>query len=423
MFQAKILLKEGMSRTSVADALDVTRRTVYNYEHGRVFDGRRRGRPRGASKLSPFYTYIESQLEKDFSLNAELFFEQLQKHGYSGRISILRDFIHLKRSEMTNYAVLRFETMPGQQAQVDWADAGSCLIDGYIHKRYAFVMKLGYSRRTYVEFTTSMEQSVLFGCMVHAFEYFGGVPFEILFDNMKTAFLFDKDKSCWVVHPQMLLFAQYNGFSPRRCRVRRPKTKGKVEREIRYLRYSFFPSLRGALKEQSNEYLNEAVRAWLDRVDYKKLREFGQTRRERFETDYSHLQSLPMKSFDYRKVVPLVVSKEGLVTHQTNHYSVPPCYRGATIIGRIDTFESTISICQGDTTARVHALQPSGACRTVINTEDRRELLKLWEHGRDTEQRRIEAQRKKQQAQKDNVVNHPAIYDEIFCQELLGVAV
>ena len=78
---------------------------------------------------------------------------------------------------------------------------------------------------------------------------------------------------------------------------------------------------------------------------------------------------------------------------------------------------------QGDTTARVHALQPSGACRTVINTEDRRELLKLWEHGRDTEQRRIEAQRKKQQAQKDNVVNHPAIYDEIFCQELLGVAV
>jgi transposase len=163
MYQAQILKKEGRSQCCIAEILGVTRRTVYNYLREKVFSGaHRRGRPKGASKLTAFYPHIGAKLEEDFDMNAEVLFGQLQSMGYAGKISILRDYVRHKRDEMTNYAVMRFETQPGQQAQVDWADVGYCIVGGRHRKRYAFVMKMGYSRKSYVEFTTSMEQSVLF---------------------------------------------------------------------------------------------------------------------------------------------------------------------------------------------------------------------------------------------------------------------
>jgi len=182
MHQAQILLQEGYFRNTVANILNVSRRTVYNYEHGIVFKkDSKQGRPKGKSKLAPYYDQINEALDKDFSLNAELLYVNLQKQGYNGKISILRDFISKKRKELHECAVRRFETLPGQQAQVDWMHVGTVTENGKSLKRYAFIMKLGYSRRSYVEFTTTMEQSVLFACMIHAFIHFGGIPSEILF--------------------------------------------------------------------------------------------------------------------------------------------------------------------------------------------------------------------------------------------------
>ena len=163
MHQAEILLREGYSRTSIAAKLGVSRRTVYNYEHRTVFkDTSRQGRPKGSVKLAPFYEQIDAALEGDFTLNIEVLFTGLVSRGYTGKISILRDYVRNKRHELHNLAVWRFETLPGQQAQVDWMHAGTVYENGRYIKRYAFIMKLGYSRRSYVEFTTSMEQPVLF---------------------------------------------------------------------------------------------------------------------------------------------------------------------------------------------------------------------------------------------------------------------
>ena len=78
------------------------------------------------------------------------------------------------------------ETLPGEQAQVDWGYCGQINIDGCEIKLYVFAFTLSWSRVRYVEFVTSMNMATFFGCMHRAFEYIGGVPSEILFDNAKT---------------------------------------------------------------------------------------------------------------------------------------------------------------------------------------------------------------------------------------------
>jgi transposase len=420
MYQAQILQKEGRSQSCIALILGVTRRTVYNYLQEKVFSSpHRRGRPRGFSKLSAFYGHIGAKLEEDFDMNAEVLFEQLQSIGYAGKISILRDYVRHKREEMTNYAVMRFETQPGQQAQVDWADAGYCSVDAQRRKRSAFIMKMGYSRKSYIEFTTSMEQSVLFRCMIHAFEYFGGIPAEILFDNMKTAFLFDMEHGRWQAHPKMAAFAAHYGFIPRRCRVRRPKTKGKVEREVRYLRHSFFPGLELPVSGIATESLNERVIGWLKRVDEKVMREHAQSRKERFEQDRMHLQSIPAVPYDYRKPEVLKVGRDCMVTFQTNRYSVASAYRGLTLEGRYDIEAGVMTLLHEGKEIKALQLFTPGSRRTQIDITDRADHIKAWREGRDQEEARMRrrALRQKQRADADNIIVHPSRYDELVAAQ------
>jgi transposase len=419
MHQAEILLREGYSRTSIAEKLGVSRRTVYNYEHRTVFkDTSKQGRPKGSVKLAPFYKQIDAALEGDFTLNVEVLFTKLVSGGYTGKISILRDYVRKKRRELHNLAVWRFETLPGQQAQVDWMHAGRVYENGRYIKRYAFIMKLGFSRRSYVEFTTSMKQPVLFACMLHAFEHFGGVPAEILFDNMKTAWLYSVEKNQWYVHPKMLSFAAHYGFTPRRCKVYRPKTKGKVEREVRYIRTSFLPTFTGDIRDVSTWRLNELVEAWMERVDAKVIRDFGESRMERFEKEKAVLHSLPEASFEYRLPKPLFVSREGTITYETNRYSVPASCRGKQLEGLLDLIDKTLTLRYDGKMIRTLTLKPSGAKEKTIDPVDAREHFEAWEKGRDLEERiRLQILEKQKRAKMETVIADPSVYDQLFAYE------
>jgi transposase len=424
MHQADILFREGYSRTSIAEKLGVSRRTVYNYEHRHVFkDTKRQGRPKGSLKLAPFYAQIDASLQEDFTLNAEILFNKLVSRGYTGRISILRDYLRRKRNELYDVAVWRFETLPGEQAQVDWMYAGTVYQNGKYVKRYAFIMKLGYSRRSYVEFTTSMEQPVLFACIIHAFNHFGGIPREILFDNMKSAWLYSIEKERWYAHPKMLAFAAHYAFTPRRCKVYRPKTKGKVEREVRYIRTSFLPTITGDIRNVPTERLNELVEAWMERVDAKVIREFGQTRMERFEREKTLLSAIPANAFEYRLAKPLFVSREGKITYDTNRYTVPSAYRGKQLEGLLDLSSKTMTLRYDGEVIRTLSLKPTGAKATVANPADKREHREAWEAGREMEERiRLQVAAKRQQAQSETVITDPAIYDRLFAYEYEDVA-
>ena len=419
MHQADILLREGYSRTSIATKLGVSRRTVYNYEHRTVFkDTTRQGRPKGSVKPGPFYQQIDAALEVDFTLNVEVLFTRLVSRGYTGKISIVRDYVRKKRLELHKLAVWRFETLPGQQAQVDWMYAGTVYENGRYKKRYAFIMKPGYSRRSYVEFTTSMEQSVLFACMIHAFAHFGGVPAEILFDNMKTAWLYSVEQGKWVVHPKMLSFAAHYGFTPRRCRVYRPKTKGKVEREVRYVRTSFLPTITGDIRNVPTERLNEMVEAWMERVDAKVLREFGESRTERFEHEKTVLRLLPETPFEYRLPKPLVVSREGTITYEANRYSVPAAYRGKQLEGLLDLTDRTLTLRYDGKVIRILTLKPYGTKEKTIDPVDEREHFEAWEKGRELEERiRLQIQEKRNRAKVETETADPSVYDLLFACE------
>jgi transposase len=416
MYQTDILLREGYSKTSIAKKLGVSRRTVYNYEHRAVFENtNNQGRPKGSLKLEPFYQDIDSALQEDYMLNAEVLFDRLLKKGYTGKVSILRDYIRRKRRELHNDAVWRFETLPGQQAQVDWMSVGRAFENGTIKKRYAFIMKLGFSRRSYIEFTTSMEQSVLFACMIHGFNHFGGVPAEILFDNMKTAWIYSMENQRWEVNSRMLAFASHYGFTPRRCKVYRPKTKGKVEREVRYVRTSFLPTIIGDISKVPTSRLNELVEAWMERVDLKIIREFGQSRMERFAQERSELQMLPSKSFEYRLAKPLFVSREGTVNFDTNRYSVPAAYRCKQLEGLHDLSNKTLTLRYEGQIIRTLVLKPAGSKEKSFDPIDRQEHFQAWEQGRELEEHiRLQIVEKRKKAKSLTETSDPAVYDRLF---------
>lgn len=218
MHQAEVLRNAGHKQQEIAEILGVSDRMVRYYLNPQP-------QPEPEPKhrlLDPYKEYITAKLDHTPHYNLMVLRKELQKLGYTGGMTILRGFAKEVRDEAVKRAVIRFETMPAQQAQVDWKEAGTWNIDGVPRKVYAFVMLLGYSRRAYVRFTLDMKSPTLLACHLEAFKYFGGITREILYDNMKTAWL--NRGGTWEVQSALFAFAAQCGFEPKRCQVRRPQT-------------------------------------------------------------------------------------------------------------------------------------------------------------------------------------------------------
>ncbi|MDP2791689.1 MAG: IS21 family transposase [Rectinemataceae bacterium] len=225
MLEARILQGQGQTQREIAQALGVCERTVRNHL---ASPPALRKKPHRGSRVDAFKPTIDQILDDNPSYNGELIYERLVRLGYPGKISVMKDYVASVRRKLEKQAVMRFETEPGLQAQVDWKEFGTQLVDGKTRKLYAFVMVLGYSRKAFVHFTARMDSSTLLACHALAFEYFGGVPREILYDNMRTAFQPDAE-GIWRPAKRLCALAVHYGFAPKRCRVRRPETKGNVE--------------------------------------------------------------------------------------------------------------------------------------------------------------------------------------------------
>ncbi len=373
MHQASILAESGHKQGAIAERLGVSPRMVRYYLADKGVVKEVRPRP---SKLDAFKPFAESLLQEDPFYNVAVLFERLQKQGYTGKLSILREWAFEIRRGLIVKAAIRFETEPGRQAQVDWKEAGVWNIGGVPTKVYAFVMLLGYSRRPFVLFTTSMKSPVLLACHVKAFEAFGGVPHEILYDNMKTAWIYDGEN--WVVNPKLLEFASCVGFTPKRCQVRRPQTKGKVERFIQTLGNSFLPWAREEGLD-SLEALNEKVGLWLTGLGGKPLREFLETRDERFAAEVGHLIPFrPETVPDLREIVVLTVNREGRVTFETNRYSVPARFLGLNLTLKLERLTGNADLVDGKTVIRCFEIAAKGSRQVNDRLTDRAELIGRW---------------------------------------------
>ena len=262
----------------------------------------------------------------DTGLSGVRLCEEIKAMGYHGAVDAVQRYLTEIEQPIRalTKATVRFETPPGEQAQVDWAEVG-CYLDatGTKRKVYAFVMILSYSRTLYVEFTTTMKLAELIACHQRAFEYFGGFPRRILYDNMKQVRLSQGE---W--NPLMQDFLGHYGITPITCRPYRPRTKGKVERAIGYLKDNFLKGrefadladLRARGQHWQNETANLRVHATTRRIPLELLAAEGLT---------------PISLVaDYHLVLrdERIVDAEGFVRLRGSRYSVPPAVVGQKVV-------------------------------------------------------------------------------------------
>ena len=359
-FMIKELHRQGVSISEIARRTGHDRKTVRAIVNGPLVPVATKRRPK-ARKLDPFVPYLEKRIAEGV-LNAQKLYQELLPLGYEGKERMVRAFVQPYRQPPSAAATVRFETEPGEQAQVDWGHFGR--IDYYGRQRplYGFVMTLGWSRAMYLEFTVSADAAWFLRCHLHAFHYLGGVPQEVLHDNLKTAVL-ERDGAGHIHWNQRYLdFAHYYGFTPRACWPRRPQTKGKVESGIKYVRGNFWPGLHFADLED----LNGQALGWLNNVA--NVRVHGTTNEVPFDRlPQEGLMSLAGKA-DYDTSVHSYrrSSADCLVSYQGNFYSVPAAYvRQQLLVKETEREELLIYTADGEEIAH-HRLHRGHRQRVVV---------------------------------------------------------
>lgn len=322
-FMIRELYQKGWTIKAISEKTGFDPKTIRKYINQERLPSKKKVDPKG-SKLDPYKPYILQRV-KEGTTNCEVLLDEIEALGYTGKLTILRDFVRPFRESPKKQATLRFETPPGKQAQMDWAHVGKYEVDGEIKEVYAFVMVLGYSRMKYVEFTISMDLETLMKCHMNAFSYFNGVPEQILYDNMKTAVI--KHTPVEIrFNRKFEDFLAYYGIVPKACKPSRPQTKGKVENVVGYLKKNFMKR-----KHQPTLHsLNENVRLWLDKTANKKLN--GTTNEsplKRFEIEQKYLGNSNMKpAFPISHWELREVSRDSFVSYKGKRYSVPFRFAG-----------------------------------------------------------------------------------------------
>lgn len=327
--QIKYLAEQGVAKSRIARLYGVSRQTVYNHlERTDPFPKPRAERP---SKLEAFKDYIRVRLER-FDLPATVLLAELQARGYEGGLTILREHIRPMKQEFVRRLTERFETLPGQQAQIDWGECGMVMVDGERRKLYVFVMVLGYSRMTYARFTTSTKLPVLLGCLTRAFAVLG-IPAELLVDNMKQA-VDQHDVTTGTVrwNATFLDFVEHHGVLPVASPPYWPRVKGKVERGVGYVKRSF---LEGRSFTDVAD-LNQQLEHWLATVA--NVRVHGTTRAvpvDRHREELQHLRpSAAVPVYDVRPTEIRRVTPDCHFSFGGVRYSVPPEACGHTVVVR-----------------------------------------------------------------------------------------
>jgi transposase len=270
------------------------------------------------SKLDPYKDYLARRLQEYPELSGFKLLDDIRRQGYAGGYTVLKEFVAGIRPARKE-VFLRLETLPGEQAQVDWANCGNIVIGNARRKLSCFVMVLSWSRMIYLEFTLSQTLGDFLSCHVNAFKFFGGIPKKILYDNLKTVVLSRVGRDIRF-HNAFLDFAGCHLFEPKPCNVRRANEKGIVENNIRYVRTSL---LEGYEIIDFTSLQRDAV-AWRDGIS--NVRIHGTTHErpvDRFVQEQALLQKLPERPYDTALSKSVQADSQAFIRLDTNRYSVP----------------------------------------------------------------------------------------------------
>lgn len=363
--EVKELRAEGLTIKEIVRVTGLSRNTVRRVLRGEHPMKARQGTR--ASRLEPFKPYLRERFEQ-YSLSAVRLHPEIAAMGYEGSIQTVRRFLAELRGPLQRQAkvTLRFGTPPGKQAQVDWTECGRFDFGGgRAVKVYAFVMVLGYSRMRFVRFTTSMRLAELIACHQAAFEYFGGWPREILYDNMKQVRL-DRGR----LNEAFCDFADHHGFTIKTHRPYRPRTKGKVERSVDYLKDNFL----AGRTFTGLEDLNAQGFHWMEKVANASTHgTTGKIPRELLAAEgLTALATCPA----YRLAQPVrrTVSREAMVHFAGSRYSVPPAFAGQAV--QVQAAGGTLTVRSADIVIAEHR-QALKAGQAIVAREHLAELWRL----------------------------------------------
>lgn len=328
-YMVRELLRDGVAISEIARRTGYDRKTIHRIRDRDGHPLPQVRRPRGRL-LDPFAPYLRQRVAAGVC-NATKLCAEIQRQGYPGGVAQVRRFVHPLRP-VTPVVVERFETPPGWQAQVDWTACGQIWHEGQRRSLSAFVMTLGYSRRQYVEFTVRQDMETFLRCHVHAFAYLGGLPAELLHDNLKTAGDHRTAAGALVWNRRFRDFADYYGFIPRACRPYRAQTKGKVERGIGYLKGNGLLGL--DLSVMTLGELNGEALRWLQETADVRLHGTTHERPvDRWPVEQAALHALDGRpAYDTSYLCHRRVNREGLLAYRGARYAVPPEYAGQTLL-------------------------------------------------------------------------------------------
>ncbi len=318
---------EGESIRGIAERLGVSRNTVRKYLRGEEVPKPKPRLPRG-SKLEPYQGYLREQLRAGVD-NCVVLLRELRKQGYTGSYTILKQYVHPLRQPRSPKATRRFETEPGEQAQVDFGLFRYLTPEGVTRQVYCFVLVLSWSRALYVEFVARADLATFLRCHWNAFAYFGGIPRRCLYDNAKVVVLGRDERGEISYQPEFLDFSLRLGFSIQLCRPYRAQTKGRVENGVKYVRANFWPTARFVDLAD----LNRQGREWLDTVANVRLHGTTNERPlDRLALERAALLAIPgLEKVQAYLREERKVGRDGFVHWQRGAYGVPWRWAGQTV--------------------------------------------------------------------------------------------
>ena len=330
--QRLVIMKtqEGWSIRALARHFTVSRnmvrRILRNHDnlrdqgHDILLKDRQVRKTERASKLDSYEETLKRLLEKYPRITGQRLFEELGAAGYDGGISILRDRLRRLRPTPKKTPVIRFETGPGLQGQMDWSPYTIKFLRTGKATVQCFSYILGFSRRHFIDFTPRRDFFTLIRRHQDAFSHFTGTPAQCLYDSEATVVLrWEAGRA--VINPAFSAFITHYRIRPIICRRGRPETKGKIERPFQYVE----GNLLCGREFQDIDDLRACASWWMrEKSDIHLHDTTGRPPVELFlEQELSALTPLPLHSYDCAEVALRVCDLEGYIEFETNRYPVP----------------------------------------------------------------------------------------------------
>jgi len=281
---------------------------------------------RPAPQLGEFKTLLAELLAESANwpkkqrYTGHTLYEALVQKGYSGSEASVRSHLaQLRKAEAKRAVYLPLEFDPGQDAQVDWGEA-EVVMGGEAVTVQLFVLRLCYSRKLFVRAYPTQKQEAFFEGHVAAFEYLGGVPHRLTYDNLSTAVLRVLEGRNRTEQETFIAFRSHYLFESRFCTPGQGHEKGGVESGVGYARRNFLvPRLVVADYAELNAHLLAACQADDQRTVDRQAQSIGQM----WTVEQPQLRPLPEHAFACCVTRPVTLNAYSQVEFETNRYSVP----------------------------------------------------------------------------------------------------